>query len=162
MESYPAGYERVDERHAEKRHDLRGQFIYGSLFELTNSQGDKARYIATIKLDDSNLDEHARFKDISIKAADDAGLSFLPSDKDGRAHTDLTPNKANGNLPPASSTANTIQQLIDFVRAADQPGRIRRTGKGGARLHHRRRRDHHGRHDQCVAQPHHPQWRESR
>lgn len=117
MESYPAGYERVDERHAEKRHDLRGQFVYGSLIELTNSQGDKARYIATIKLDDSNLDEHARFKDISIKAADDAGLSFLPSVKDGRAHTDLPPNKADGKLPPASSTVDTIHQLIDSVRA---------------------------------------------
>lgn len=117
MESYPAGYERVDERHAKKRHNLRGQFVYGSLIELTNSQGDKARYIATIKLDDSNLDEHAQFKDISIKAADDAGLSFLPSDKDGRAHAGHTPNKAYGSLPPAPSAVDTIHQLIDSVRA---------------------------------------------
>lgn len=115
-----------------KRRDLRGQFIYGSLIELTNSQGDKARYIVTIKLDDSNLNEHARFKDISIKAADDAGLSFLPSDKDERAHTGHTPNKTYGSLPPASSTINIVHQLIDSVTSADQPGRIRRTGKGGA------------------------------
>ena len=33
-ESYPVGYEIVDDRHKEKRKDLKGQFVYAALLDL--------------------------------------------------------------------------------------------------------------------------------
>lgn len=106
IESYPAGYEQVDARHAEKRNDLQGQFIYGSLIELTDTRGNKTRYVATIKLDDSSNNTRAQFKDISIKEADRT-LSIARTHQN--ADVELS------GLKPSAS--GTIQQLIESVRS---------------------------------------------
>ena len=61
-ESYPVGYEIIDDRHKKKRKDLKGQFVYAALLDINGEH-----YIAAIKLDDTATDNRAYFKDISIK-----------------------------------------------------------------------------------------------
>jgi hypothetical protein len=103
-ESYPVGYEKVDQRHKEKRPDLKGQFIYAALIDIASEQHDRSeQYVATIKLDDSSADKRARFKDISIKKRP--------------LYTGQTQevNLANVNLTADRSIS--VQQLVDFVKS---------------------------------------------
>ena len=102
-ESYPVGYETVNQEHKEKRPDLKGQFVYAALVDMVNKEGKREHYIATIKLDDSHADKKAQFKDIGVKKR---------SLYVGQAQNQ---NSANVN-PPADRTL-TIQQIIDFVKS---------------------------------------------
>ena len=61
-ESHYIEYFNVDERHAKKRPDLKGQFVYSSLINVGGET-----YVANIKLDATDRDKRAHFKDISIK-----------------------------------------------------------------------------------------------
>ena len=93
-ESYPVGYEVVDQVHKESRKDLKGQFIYAALLDI-----DRKQYIATIKLDDTAVDTRGHFKDIKIKerplyAGQLQAVVDLPADRNV-----------------------TVQQLIDYVKA---------------------------------------------
>ncbi|MBO5792586.1 MAG: hypothetical protein J6S54_08955 [Lentisphaeria bacterium] len=92
-ESYPVGYETVDQRHGEKRKDLKGQFIYAALLDIHGEQ-----YIATIKLDDTAADKRAYFKDISIKKRS------------------LYVGQPQTVVDPSADRSITIQQLIDYVK----------------------------------------------
>ena len=104
-ESYPVGYELVDDRHKAKRPDLRGQFVYAALLDF----GQEEKYIATIKLDDTASDKRALFKDISIKK--------------GSLYAGQTQNSTSVNATLPADPNITIQQLVDFVKSdfSDSP-----------------------------------------
>ena len=101
-ESYPVGYEKVDKRHEDKRDDLRGQFVYASLFKGL----DETPYVAIIKFDDSLTTMYAQYKDLSIQE--------MPPLYVGQT-------KWNSNVDsPADGIGITIQQVVDFDKSKIQ------------------------------------------
>ena len=96
-ESYPVGYEIVDDRHKEKRKDLKGQFVYAALLDINGEH-----YIAAIKLDDTAADNRAYFKDISIKKRS----LYVGQTQDFSLEV----------VDPSADRNLTVQQLIDFVK----------------------------------------------
>lgn len=96
-ESYPVGYEIVDDRHKKKRPDLKGQFVYAALLDINGEH-----YIAAIKLDDTAADNRAYFKDISIKKRS----LYVGQTQDFSLEV----------VDPSADRNLTVQQLIDFVK----------------------------------------------
>jgi hypothetical protein len=89
----------VDDRHKEKRHDLKGLFIYAASVTIGDDQ-----YIATIKLDDTSSDNRAFFKDITIKKRP---LYMGQAQSENPAYVD----------PPADRCSN-LHLMVEFVKKA--------------------------------------------
>ena len=78
---------------------MRGEFVYAALLDL----GQREKYIATIKLDDTEADKRALFKDISIKK--------------GSLYVGQTQISASANASLPADPDISIQQLVDLVKS---------------------------------------------